>query len=83
MSKRKSKTSKPVKLKKNVDPLHCGTITAAMQTKMRKAAERQARIESGLSQAAAGTGAHWKGKRGENRANRRASKQQVAKGLDD
>ncbi|CAN5530219.1 hypothetical protein BH10CYA1_BH10CYA1_63400 [soil metagenome] len=73
---RKRTGSKPVPQKKRKDPLHCGTITAADQNRMRKASERQNRIESGMLRPV-GTGAHWKGKKGESRADRRAARQQT------
>jgi hypothetical protein len=69
------KGSKPVQQRKKADPFHCGTITAEDQRQMRKAGERKDRIASGILRPV-GTGAHWKGKRGENRADRRNARQQ-------
>jgi len=48
MAKRKG--SRPVQEKKVVDPLFCGTITVAQQNQARKAADRQDRIASGVSE---------------------------------
>jgi hypothetical protein len=73
---RKRNGSKLVQQKKKVNPFHCGTITVEDQNKMRKASDRRDRIESGILNPV-GTGAHWKGKRGENRAERRAARQQA------
>jgi hypothetical protein len=68
--------SKPVQSKKKVSPFYCGTITVEDQNRMRKASDRKDRIDSGILHPV-GTGAHWKGKQGENRANRRAARQQA------
>lgn len=70
------KGSQPVQQKKKADPFHCGTITAEDQRRMRKAGERADRIASGVLRPV-GTGAHWKGKKGENRADRRSARQQA------
>ena len=72
------KGSKLVQEKKKVSPFYCGTITVEDQNRMRKASDRKDRIESGILRPV-GTGAHWKGKQGENRADRRNARQQAAK----
>ena len=71
------KRSQPVVQPKSrqTDKLFVGTITAEQQRKMRKASDRQARIESGLSQT--GSGVHGGGKRDLVRRERRQWKQEV------
>lgn len=75
---RKKTGSQPVQNKQKRNPLHCGTISSEDMRQMQRATDRQIRIESGITRPV-GTGAHWKGKKGENRAERRASRQDAAR----
>ena len=69
--------SRPVSQPKDrtADRLFVGVITAEQQRKMRKASDRQARIESGLR--STGSGVHGGGKRENNRRERRQWKKDV------
>ncbi len=74
MSRTRSRPVSPLK-DRQADRLFVGVITAEQQRKMRKASERQERIESGLRQT--GSGVHGGGKRENNRRERRQWKKDV------